>query len=262
MKLITHERITLFLGLIVILLLSACSQTMDASFAKTQAWKLESKSTYDPDLFNNLGDTLEGFGVELGDLDESAINMAMSSLESYCNQLGVRMDWGRSQSLSGEVTISFVLNGTRLDQLNQLSQGAITVTEEAPGQFHLVSQSLDLGQYTSGLPLDMFGAVNSEFRLHTGGIISSNAQKVSGNTAIWYNPVGMDAVFNVGGGSLGWLGLVLAALGGVVLLFGLIGLAANRKKTCFACGARIPARAKVCTQCGTELVFRMDDNGY
>lgn len=252
----------LFLGLFAILLLSACSQTMDASFTKTQAWKLESKSTYDPDLFNNLGDTLEGFGLELDSLDESAINMAMSSLESYCNRLGVRMDWRRSQSLSGEVTISFVLNGTRLDQLNQLSQGAITVMEEAPGQFHLVSQSFDLSQYTGGLPLDMFGAASLEFRLHTGGIISSNAQKVSGNTAIWYNPVGMDVTFNAGGGSLGWLGPVLGVLGGAVLLFGLIGLLANRKKTCFACGARIPARAKVCTQCGTELVFRMDDNGY
>ncbi len=258
------RNVNIILAMLMAILLSACSQTTDLSFSQSQAWKLEIKSTYDPELFNNLSDSVDslGLGISLDNLDESAIEMGMSTLKSYCNQAGVRMSWRRGSSLSGDVTFSVSLSGDRLDQLNQLGQGAITVTEEAPGRFHLTSQGLDLSQYTSDLPVNMMGVINSEFRLHTGGILSSNAQKVSGNTAIWYNQAGMDAVFKAGGGGFAGLGPILAILGGGLALVGIIAAIANRKKTCLACGARIPARARVCPICGEELEYRSSEENY
>ncbi len=260
------KKIELIFVTLVFFLLSACSQTADLSFSQSQAWKLESKSTYDPELFNSLSDSVEslGLGITLDNLDESAIEMGMSSLKSYCNQAGVDMNWRRGRTLSGDVTLSVSLSGDRLEQLSQLGQGAITVTEEAPGRFHLISQGFDLSQYASDLPVEMMGVIDSEFRLHTGGILSSNADKVSGNTAIWYNPAGMDAVFNAGGIGLAGLGPILAIAGGGLALVGIIAAIANRKKTCFACEARIPARARVCPNCGEELEIRSqeENNDY
>jgi rRNA maturation endonuclease Nob1 len=64
--------------------------------------------------------------------------------------------------------------------------------------------------------------------------------------------MGMDAVFKAGG-DMSVLLIALAVLGGVIVLGGLIGLLMNRKKRCYACDEKIPARARTCPYCGTSL---------
>ncbi len=163
----------------LVFLLTACvSIQSDITLYRGEEWSAQIRMTVAQSVISWGGPTLDG---------------EMQSMTAEMRRLGI--DWTWRKELKESDTIYHVsAKGKGWDNLNQATQrlmgyGGATVTRIDGG--HLSFQYTTAGSSWSG------GA--HTLRLTGGKIISSNADEVKGNTAIWYN---LQSQYGSGGDAL------------------------------------------------------------
>ena len=146
---------------------------------------------------------------------EAEMETSMPEVESE----EVEFSWEKERHEDGGVTYRFTMKGEGWDNLNEgVFDGQATITRDESGQVHL-------SYYTMG----DIGFTRTVLRLRGGKIISSNADRIEGDTAVWIDPSRVEVVLTekssfglnnilpmaVGGGCCLILGI--AVLGGLAL---------------------------------------------
>jgi hypothetical protein len=197
-----------FLGLLAIaalLLLAGCG-TMDTevTFYQGERWQTIMEVYL-------LPATVSMMGGEAG--LEAEMERSMPEVEDE----KVEFSWEKERHEDGGVTYRFTMKGEDWDQLNEvIFDGQATITKDESGQVHL-------SYYTMG----NIGFARTVLRLRGGKIISSNADRVEGDTAIWIDPSQVEVVLTEKS-SFGLGNTLLIAVGGgfcLVLVIVLGGLA-------------------------------------
>ncbi len=240
--------LTIGLG-IVMLALVGCTVKVEVTFYGDEAWEAVQRVNFAPG---------EMFG------GEASTDMQIEQTVNEWRAMGIDVEWHKDHPGDGSTTYVIEEKGQGYDLLlaTVFNEG-VTLYEDAEGQIHFE-------WYGSS------GLVTQEVQLTGGRIISSDADAVQGNTAIWYNPESIEAVLTPASrsvlGSVPLLGVVLAilllaALAGVVVV---VVLLARRKQAqpipvhspapapvtpavphrCIYCGGEIRSQARFCSHCG------------
>jgi predicted enzyme related to lactoylglutathione lyase len=197
-----------FLGLLAIatlLLLAGCG-TMDTevTFYKGERWQTIMEVYLLPATVSMMG-------------GEASLEAEMERSMPEVEDEEVEFSWEKERHEDGGVTYRFTIKGEGWDQLNEgVFDGRATITRDESGQVHL-------SYYTMG----DIGFTRTVMRLRGGKIISSNADRVEGDTAVWIDPSRVEVVLTEKS-SFGLGNTLLIAVGGsfcLVLVIVLGGLA-------------------------------------
>ena len=246
----------LFPLLLLMFLLSACSQNMDLRFPSAETWSLQTRFQYDKGLID-----LAGGVVEAAVSQEMNVDIPLSNASGALDLLGSAFSLAKPQYAAKGITFNwqrpsedtFVLDfsGKTLNQFNQIAPDMFIIQDLGGGKYRLQMTFQDLGDLVPGMGgMDAFGALfQSQVSLYAGRIISSNADRLSGGTATWENPKNIDVTFTPGG-SISPACLLVAA-GLVLAAAGIFAFTRLRGRPCVMCGARVSRSAGVCPKCGT-----------
>jgi hypothetical protein len=188
--------------ILIIILLTACSQKTDLTFYRNQSWKLKTQIRYDEKLINLVGGVIGSvvsyeMGVPMPSVDASdtlgVLDLVFDMAESEYKAKGIDFNWHKA----GE-TYTLNFRGDNFSQFNQVLTQNGKVEDNGNNQYHLSMVFLKLGDLDPSLE-QLETVTNSFFQntvtLHVGHVISSNANEIRGGTAIWYNPTQIEAVF-------------------------------------------------------------------
>lgn len=194
-----------------LLFLTACSQKVSMSFYKNGRWRVNNEMIYSKVITDLTGGLLSAFGLDLGsnslisDLTQSATALSYNMAKNLMRQQGIEMDWSQKES-GNNVVVQFVLEADSYQQFNNLMSiaGGSGIEDLGDGSYRLRidyqtinEQYYDLFGLSDISPfMETMGMLNNvELEITTGRIISSNADKIRGQTAIWYNPSYVDIIF-------------------------------------------------------------------
>ncbi len=133
---------------------------------------------------------------------EAGLEVEMESRMSELDAEEIEFSWEKEQHEDGGVTLHFTMKGEGWDKLNDsVFDGQATITRDKD-QVHL-----------SYYPMANIGFMRTTLRLRGGKIISSNADRVEGDTAIWIDPSRVEVVLTEKS-SFGLGNILLIAAGG------------------------------------------------
>jgi len=201
---------------------------------------------------------------------DAALEEGMGAEMITAREEDVQFSWQKTRSDQQAVTYRSSMAGSDLDALNAPEDGIEVWVEEGPEGKRVIHFRFT----PDAMFTDTEGMLTEfAFSLTGGEIISSNADRVEGGTAAWYNLSGWrtaEAVLTEAPTSaLG--GLVPALLGGLafagVVAVGIVAFLALRADRgakakpspvpvatlCAQCGARNALTAKFCIKCGKPL---------
>ena len=203
------RRLSLVAPLAFVLLLVGCGVIENhVTLYEGEEWEAEIQLSLTPVDLSMVG----GAGVIEADLQKQAAQLEKQEIQ---------FEWHREQHDDGSTTYCVSMEGKGLDQLNTAvfdDQATIDV-ESAQGKrlihFTYSPSALEARSYTLSL---------------TGGeIVSSNADRVEKNTAIWYNLTGQaEARLTEASKGLGAIPCLGSFLGSIVIL-GIAGLVVRRQ---------------------------------
>jgi ribosomal protein L40E len=242
------KKTTLLAAAIVALLLSGCGiLRTDITFLQGERWKASVRMTIPAQMVSM-------YGGEAG-ID----SLLQQQAQSEWQQLQQVMKKERGKD--GSVTYVFSSEGSGLYDLNEkVFQGQASISRNPDGTIAF--------SYSPGWGAEMYG-----LSITGGKIISSNADQVKGNTAIWNDLIrsgSAEVVLTESTGSninLGLLG------GGALLIMAAAALflfARSRRQTaaavktsdslaigfCMRCGAKAMPGARFCPSCGAEITLQ------
>jgi len=193
---------------------------------------------------------------------DAEMQAGMEEEMAEAQEQGVQFSWQKTRSEEEAVTYRFSMAGNDLESLNAALEddGEVRV-EEDPGGKRLINL-----WFTPDAEGTM---MRFAFSLSGAEVISSNADRVEGGTATWYDLSGgrtaEATLTEAPTGPLG--GLLLPLLGGLALI-GVVVIAAvaflgltrpprpspaPAARFCTQCGTRNAPTAKFCIQCGRPL---------
>ncbi len=212
----TSRLLSVFI-LLVIPLLTACTQTVDIYFHSDESWQVKSRlkfSTQEMLLFRGVvqdflvkitQDAIPSPMLQVDDWPGPAFDL----LKAYYANVGIDFRW---KKLFDSYTMQ--VEGQSLDQFESLLPGAVEIEKLADDQYHL---NINLGE------MNTFAAVIYEqtITLHSSEIIHSNAPKQTSKIAVWNNPDEIDVTFKTGIPIPQWvIGLVILLI--VLVFIGLL----------------------------------------
>lgn len=252
------KKLILVFSLIVILFLTGCSQKSQFSFYSGEKWKLSGKVDFDADVFQDLGSVIGSIsGQTTGfEIPGSAFNPEiylrpiMTSLVKQLRSQGIEMKWKYNRKL-----LTYNLSGKSYSALEQA--GLITDLGDGTYRFEISRQDFvsPLGSGFDSM-VEMFNDAYSDnvVEISVGKIYQSNADKIVGSKAIWYNPKSISITYKPGSGTGGILIILLILLAIALVVFLVMKLFRGQKKvTCYACGKRVNASYTECPKCGSYL---------
>lgn len=220
----------LFLGLLmtIVLFLFGCSQQSDLTLYNDQSWEYVSSFTFDPDDIPDVSldipiiEEALSVGVASSLLPESVSDMTLDMAANMYRQEGYRVETEQKRALGGDTSYVMTITGQGWDKLARMLSGPmleelglpasqVTVTEVSDGAVHFVV----------ALPVDTYGLgsmLPTEFRLHGGSILDTNAYEVRGGTATWFGVNSYMEATVEPKSLINWPLVIGIALGGAVLL--------------------------------------------
>lgn len=261
----------LFIGstLILLLLLTGCQQKLSLNFYPNEKWKLKAEVDLNAGVLQDLGSAAGSFLSDAFNFNisgesfnpEKYLRPVMSLMAKFLRSYGVDFNWKYDRKLLKYDMAGDSLKLFKESQLiTDLGDGTYRLDVDLKEMIYEVENKLgsEFG-YEFGTEfdsvLDLAGNlfVENIVEISVGKIYETNADKIVGSKAIWYNPEHIYIVYRPGYGTgilklLLWvIGIVLALIVLIVIFKGL------RRKTCPSCGSRVKLSAVACPNCGTNF---------
>jgi len=210
--------------------LSACSQETDIWLYKDEQWKITVAASFDPDAMPTIGlsaDIVPGFsiGTDVSTYNEAWVDAAMEQLTAQYESMGVDARWRKSRR-GKDVVYTVEIKGQGWNRLSQVAIGEPSQQgQSTQASLSVTNLGSDQLRFLLSVPVDSSGLgmmVPQTYRLHGSKIISTNAPKRQGSTAIWRVPQGpMEAVITPASEfDLGNPVVLAVAAGGVLVVGG------------------------------------------
>jgi hypothetical protein len=238
------KKTALLAAVIVAFLLSGCGiLRTDITFLQGERWKAIVRMTVPAQLLTMYGE---------------------AGIDSQVQQRAAT-DWQQLQQVmkkergkDGSVTYVFTSEGVGLNDLNEkVFQGQATISRSSDGTIAF--------SYSPGWDAQMYG-----LSITGGKIVSSNADQVKGNTAMWNDLMrsgSAEVVLTESTGSNLNLGLLVGGALLIVAAAAVFLFARSRRQTvvpaktsdsvtityCLRCGAKAMPGARFCPSCGAEI---------
>lgn len=244
----------MLISLFAFMFLAGCEQKIAIRFPSQQKWSVNTIADFDSDLVQGAGEIagdLVGseFGLDIpGSFFDPKVMLppVMRMYEQAFEQQGMDFDWSYVAD-----KLKYEVSGTSFDQLtNGTSPSYMSIVPTGGGIYRLSINYLSLGEEYMAVTGFVY---ETELTVSAGKIISSNADKVIGTKATWYNPTNIEVTFKPG--SSANAGPLLLVLGGLAAIFGIVKALANsgNKIACPACGAKVKKDLEECPNCGSWL---------
>lgn len=241
--------------LVLLLILTGCEQRLELKFLSNEKWKIKAEVDFNAGVVKDLGSVA---GSLFGDALNTNIPSGLFNVEIYLRPMmtlmtktlrryGVEFDWSYNKE-----KLKYDMDSNSY----QLLKEAQLITDLGNGTYRLVIENKGLSsefgsEFDSILNLANEYLFDNVVEVSVGEIYESNADKVVGSKATWYNPQQIYIVFRPGS-STGILNVLLWVIGivlALVLLFTIVkGL---RRKTCYSCGSKVKLSAAECPNCGS-----------
>ncbi len=250
-----RKKVIVLLSILSLLLLVGCEQTMKFKFYSGEKWKADAIVDFNADIF-------QGVGSFAGSLFDGSIPSGLFNPEIYLDPMmtiakkafrsaGVDFDWSYDRQ-----KLKYHLSGESYRLLEQIG----VITNLGGGTYQFVIDYDDIpfeiaGEYQPTLDQITDLLVDHVVEISVGKIYESNADKVSGSKAIWYNPDRIYLVFKPGSGG-GFLKLLLWLVGIVLVIFLLsFIIKKTSRRTCYSCGAKVRKSYSECPSCGSSMEY-------
>lgn len=214
------------------LLLSGCSQKIEMTFFRNGKWRLNNSMSYPRSVTDMTGGFLSAVGIDLGsnsmvtDMTQTMTTGTFNLAKNELRRQGIDMDWEQKES-GNNVVISIDLSADSFAKFNSFisSTGSGYLQPVGSDAYRLFidysamnQEYYDMIGMDELMPMvDMMSMLNdSEVVINTGRIVDSNAHRVNGNSATWFNPTVVDITF-VPRSSFP-IGLILILLAVIVLV--------------------------------------------
>jgi hypothetical protein len=241
------------ISLVSLLFLAGCEQKIELKFPKEQNWTVKSTADFDRDVVKGAGEIAGSVvGSELGFslpgslFDPKVILPPMMRLyQQAFEQQGMDFKWSYVAD-----KLKFEIGGTSYSQLTKgASPDYLSIVPVGGGNYRLTINYASLGEEYNTVQGMVY---ETELSVTAGKIISSNADKVTGSKAIWYNPTSVEVTFKPGTSAN--VGMILVALVGIAAVFGIgKALSGGGRITCPSCGAKVGKGTEECPSCGSWL---------
>ena len=184
---------------------------MDVTFYKDGHWKMNNNLTYPKSATSIAGDIMSMLGIDtdarswVQNIEQTTINGALNMLRNFVRQRGVEMRWKQRRS-GDDVKLLLNLDSDSYEKFSDIYAvlGNVHLSELEEGIFHLQidhrgvnTEFLNEVGINNLLPFSNLFGMSDDYKLViiTGKVISSNADKVVGGTATWFNPSSVDIIF-------------------------------------------------------------------
>lgn len=203
--------IQVILALVLIVLAASCTKTEEVYFHKDQSWEVKHSFTYDRDVIPSIGFSIleqVGIRIKLDAITNEFVGLGLNQLAHVYRNSGLEAEWNERR-LGDKQTFELKIRGSGINDLADLGLGGdpaqladlgseyadyigllanqVLINERGDGSIHLSIQQPD---GFGDLPL-----FQTQFILHAGKILSSNATSERSNKAVWESPTEIEVVF-------------------------------------------------------------------
>lgn len=185
------SRFLSLLLLVIVPLLTACSQTVDIYFNPDDSWKVKSRLVFSPGEMLVFREVIQEFLEELTDgaIPSTLLQVddwsdpALDLLQAYYANEGIDFRW--RNTING---YTMEAEGNTFEQFEKLLPGSITVERLDDERFRIHAEFGDLNVFAAMV-------FKQTIILHNVEILESNAPRQNAYTAVWSNPRDIDVVF-------------------------------------------------------------------
>jgi hypothetical protein len=186
----------------LLIFLTACGQKTDLTFYRNQSWKYRTEVRYEERLVNLFGGVITSvvssdIGVSLPSVHVSdsmaVLDLLFATAKPDFKAKGINVSFHHARNV---YTLGF--QGKNFSSFNQLIPQNASIVNNGSDQYHLSMVFTRLSDMDPSLQeMETYSSAlfQNTLTLHTGKIISSNANEVRGGVAVWHNPTQMEAVF-------------------------------------------------------------------
>ena len=192
-------------------LVVSCSKTDELFVYENQEWKVKHSLSYSSDIIPSIGIPLFeqiGIRINLGAVTNEFVAIGLNQLAHAYRSFGFKADWD-CKKLGDKQTYILILEGNGWEDLADIGLGGdpgkLAVVEDEyieyirafSNQVQIEEKGNNQIYLTMSAPegFSEFPLFQSEFIIHAGKIISSNATTQKRNTATWENPTHIEVTF-------------------------------------------------------------------
>ncbi|MEA4930973.1 MAG: hypothetical protein VB026_05305 [Anaerolineaceae bacterium] len=243
--------------LFFLLVLTGCEQNLSLNFYSEENWKLKAEADFDAGVIHDLGSAAgdlfgDAFDTNIPDSlfnPEIYLDPIMTFVSKSARNYGVNFDWRYDRK-----KLKYSMSG----ESYRLFQETGIITDLGDGTYRLLINYNDSFSNFGSEFNSIMNQANTYFvdnivEISAGEIIESNADKVNGSKATWYNPEEIYLVYRPGSSAI-YLKIFLWVFGiALAILILILIIKSAKQKTCPSCGNRVKASVLECPNCGTYL---------